>query len=206
MPGLPDLRDCVCLKFYPLDRILTHFSQNFFPPLSRLPHDTELSESEYYTLSASTSIYRALFMPNSNNMTLRRRRHWCLLAEIVELNFWPFRPMYKVKDITGQTFLAAFHFDDRTWFPKVEREAIVGSTICVMYAELHYFADGQVGVRLEEPSNVKVGNSRLWLSVLNIYTYYVDSSARTRRIGGYGRESSPCLELYRCCTIMHCLW
>jgi len=139
MPGLPDLRDC-----------------NFFPPLSLLPHDNGLPESEYYTLSASRSIYRDLFMPNDNYTTLQRRKHWCLLAEIVELNFWPFRPMYKVKDITGQTFLAAFHFDDRTLFPNVEKEATVGSTICVMYAEFHYFADGQIGVRLEEPSSVKI--------------------------------------------------
>jgi len=139
MPGLPDLRDRI-----------------FFPPLSRLPHDTRFSQSEceYYDLSVIPPM-NGTFL-STPDMTLRPRRHWCLLAEIVELDFWPFRPMYKVKDVTGQIFLAAFHFDDRALFPKVAKKAVLGSTICVMYASFHYFADGQVGVRLEEPRNVKI--------------------------------------------------
>ncbi|KAJ4483887.1 hypothetical protein J3R30DRAFT_3402485 [Lentinula aciculospora] len=59
-------------------------------------------------------------------------------------------------DITGQTFLASFHYDDRTLFPGVLKRGVVGSTICVMYAYFHRFVDGQTGVRLEEPKDVKI--------------------------------------------------
>jgi hypothetical protein len=64
--------------------------------------------------------------------------------------------MYQAKDIDGTIFLVSFNFDDKTLFPKVLQKGLVGSTICVMYANFHHFVDGQVGVRLEEPENVKV--------------------------------------------------
>ncbi|KAJ3746855.1 hypothetical protein DFH05DRAFT_1395421, partial [Lentinula detonsa] len=114
------------------------------PALYDLPHDSFFtgSESSYYTVST--------------NLTRRPSRHWCLLAEIVGLQPWPMRPMYTAKDITGRTFLVSFHFDDRTLYPKVLKEGLVGSTICVMYADFHHFFDGQDGVRLEEPKSVTI--------------------------------------------------
>ncbi|KIK69439.1 hypothetical protein GYMLUDRAFT_35501 [Collybiopsis luxurians FD-317 M1] len=46
--------------------------------------------------------------------TIKPQRHWCLLAEIVEVKPWPFRPMFEAKDITGATFHVSFHFDDKS--------------------------------------------------------------------------------------------
>lgn len=71
--------------------------------------------------------------------------------------------MYLVKDTTGQTFLAAFHYNDRTLFSEVWKKGLVGSTICVMYANFHQFVDGQVGARLEEPESVKVRDLTRWV-------------------------------------------
>ncbi|KAH7880054.1 uncharacterized protein C8R40DRAFT_1202258, partial [Lentinula edodes] len=123
-------------------------TQVFFPTFLDLPHDHYFTDSEcsYYAVSKDST----------DMCTVRPSRHWCLLAEIVAVQSWPLRPMYLVKDTTGQTFLAAFHYNDRTLFSEVWKKGLVGSTICVMYANFHQFVDGQVGVRLEEPESVKI--------------------------------------------------
>ncbi|KAF9062042.1 hypothetical protein BDP27DRAFT_1337151 [Rhodocollybia butyracea] len=128
MPGPPNLRDIT-----------------FFPPLKLLPHDNVFTDSDddYY----STSVDRHAREP---------RKHWCFFAEITEPSWYPLRPTFQAKDIDGTTFLVSFYFDDRALFEKVIEKGLVGSTICVMYASLHFFADGQFGVRLEEPKNVKI--------------------------------------------------
>ncbi|KAF5381140.1 hypothetical protein D9757_009435 [Collybiopsis confluens] len=130
MPGLPDLRADI-----------------FFPPLSGLPNDNNFVDSDldYYTVLFDT-------LPP----TIKPRRHWCFLAEIVELTEWPTRPMFQAKDITGATFLVSFHYADRALFSEVVKRGVIGSTICVMYASFHHFFDGQTGLRLEDPKTVKI--------------------------------------------------
>ncbi|KAJ3869846.1 hypothetical protein EV359DRAFT_29141, partial [Lentinula novae-zelandiae] len=118
------------------------------PTFLDLPHDHYFTDSEYS--------YYAVSKDSTDMCTVRPSRHWCLLAKIVAEQSWPLRPMYLVKDTTGQTFLAAFHYNDRTLFSEVWKKGLVGSTICVMYANFHQFVDGQVGVRLEEPESVKI--------------------------------------------------
>ncbi|KAJ3771666.1 hypothetical protein FB446DRAFT_90562 [Lentinula raphanica] len=130
--GLPDIRNT-----------------RFFPNLFGLPHDHYFDEREgsYYSVTKDA---------RTRKFNVRPSRHWCFLAEIVEYVSWGVRPMFKAKDSTGIIYLVAFHFDVTRLFEKVLQKGLVGRTICVMYACFHAFMDGQIGVKLEEPKNVKI--------------------------------------------------
>jgi len=94
-------------------------------------------------------------------------KHWCLLGEIVEIIPW-IRPMFKVKDNAGEHFLVAFHLDGTRTLPsELAKYAKPGNTMTIMYAEQHYFADGQIGVRLEDVDRVKVDSVAYVFDALN---------------------------------------
>ncbi|KAJ3994290.1 hypothetical protein F5050DRAFT_542576 [Lentinula boryana] len=135
MSGLPDLRN-----------------QFFFPCFSSLPLDAGFltlyddSDDDFIAFDKSK--------PRFQNRS--PRKHWCIFAEIVQENQWPIRPVYQVKDLSGRQSLVSFNFDDRSLFVDVARKCKVGYTLCIMYAERHQFADGNEGVRVEQPDAVKV--------------------------------------------------
>lgn len=62
--------------------------------------------------------------------------------------------MYLLRDVTGTEFIVAFYTDERS--PEVLRDCKVGDTMAIMYAHMHNFIDGQVGIRVEEAETVKV--------------------------------------------------
>jgi hypothetical protein len=83
-------------------------------------------------------------------------KHWCLLVEIVAVVPY-LRPMWTVKDKSGHTFPLVFYLDTGKELPKsFSKYARPGNTISIMYAEQRDFVDGQCGLRVEDPSYVKV--------------------------------------------------
>ncbi|KAJ3853775.1 hypothetical protein EV368DRAFT_38225, partial [Lentinula lateritia] len=144
--------------------------------------------------------YYAVSKDSTDICTVRPSRHWCLLAEIVAMQSWPLRPMYLVKDTTGQTFLAAFHYNDRTLFSEVWKKGLVGSTNCVMYASFHHFVDGQVGVRLEEPECVKVRNFSLSVFEFQMSRLHCPISCALCG-GGASQRCSRCSTVFYCSKI-----
>jgi hypothetical protein len=74
--------------------------------------------------------------------------------EIVEKLTWPVRVVVTVQDKDGKRMLVAFYFDNMAQFDY--ENVKVGSTIAVLYAEQHYFVDGNIGLRVEHPQFVKV--------------------------------------------------
>ncbi|KAJ7181021.1 hypothetical protein C8R46DRAFT_986106 [Mycena filopes] len=110
-----------------------------FPKFSGLPADYEL-EDRYY--------------PQGGGLPAR---HWCFLAEIKESVPWV-RPMYHVHDKAGREYLVSFHGHGHN-HPRYLTGAgdrKKGHTMCIMYAFQHRFFDGQIGVRVEDESYVKV--------------------------------------------------
>jgi len=64
--------------------------------------------------------------------------------------------MFHVKDLEGYKFLVAFHLDNNEEVASMEN-CRVGRTMSISHAQQHQFVDGQVGIRLEDASSVKVG-------------------------------------------------
>ena len=85
---------------------------------------------------------------------LRPKRHWCLLAEITDVEHF-IRMRLVTKDKSGEEFPIAFYLDeggaglDWTRFQ-------VGRTIAILYPHQHGFLDLTVGIRQEAASCVKV--------------------------------------------------
>ncbi|KZP20941.1 hypothetical protein FIBSPDRAFT_826305 [Athelia psychrophila] len=110
-----------------------------FPNLSNLPGDRGF-EDIYHIVD-----------PYTGNIS--PRRHWCLIAEITKTAKFIRLSIY-AKDRDGVEFPVHVHTDDRgVGMSKYCQE---GYTLVLMYAERHYFADGTVGIRLEEGASVKV--------------------------------------------------
>ncbi|KAF9582587.1 hypothetical protein BGW38_011001 [Lunasporangiospora selenospora] len=84
---------------------------------------------------------------------LVNRIHWCFMAEIVEVGTF-IRVRLLVRDRKGQEIPIAFHLDNDT--PINPMIFTKGSTIFILYADQHYFADGTVGIRVEYGQHVLV--------------------------------------------------
>ncbi|KAK7063858.1 MYND-type domain-containing protein [Favolaschia claudopus] len=112
-----------------------------FPPYPNLPDERYL-DKRYYSRAGPPKF------------------HWCFLAEIKNQEPWIRPTYYKVKDRNDKEYLVSFHLGDPTRDQAVAEMCRDGYTICVMYAERHLFADGQIGVRVEDEDSVKV-----WLAV-----------------------------------------
>ena len=91
---------------------------------------------------------------------IKPSKHWCFIGEIIE-NITVFRPGFLVKDKDGEHVTVHFYLDTAVVnagganFTKFKK----GSVMCVYYAHMRNFIDGNVGIRVEDMSNVKV-NSR----------------------------------------------
>ena len=110
-----------------------------FPSYMQLPEENDI-DYRYYTEEPFTPV-------------IRQRRHWCFLAEIVDM-MTILRLRLEVKDRDGFVLPVNFHTEDRgtAFLPKCRK----GYTLAVLYGEQHAFADGTVGIRLEQSKLVKV--------------------------------------------------
>lgn len=80
------------------------------------------------------------------NHILRPKRHWCLPAEITDVEYYCIRMRLVTKDKSGEKFPIAFYLDEDGaelgWsrFP-------MGRTIAILYPHQHGFLDLTVGIR-----------------------------------------------------------
>ncbi|KAF8197116.1 hypothetical protein BJ912DRAFT_1140725 [Pholiota molesta] len=116
--------------------------EEHFPTFLELPDDNDL-DLRYYE------------DPYEAGGVVGPIKHWCLLAEIVEVIPY-MRPMFRVKDKANNEFLVACYFDTHLKMPPIwEKRCKKGGVIAILYATSHYFMDGQNGVRVEEMEYVK---------------------------------------------------
>lgn len=87
----------------------------------------------------------------------RPQRHWCFFAEIVEKNFL-FRMLLNLRDVDGKQIPLFFYTDGRgRELPPAQVQQ--GYTVAILYPRRHYFQAGEIGIRHEEPKNIKVRNN-----------------------------------------------
>ena len=109
-----------------------------FPPFDNLPaeYDVDLE-----------------FFESANGFSYSPRRHWCFLAEIIDIEHF-LRLRLIVKDKIQRELPVAFHTDDRG----VELDLLCvkkGFTVAILYAEQHGFMDFTVEIRHESPAYLK---------------------------------------------------
>jgi len=112
--------------------------ERFFPDFGNCPGEDD-ANLEYFTCS--------------DGLVLTPARHWCLLAEIMDVSTI-IRVRLIAKDKSGKQFPIAFYLDsgmhqDFRIFRK-------GHTVAILYAEQHYFLDMTVGIRQEDITSIQV--------------------------------------------------
>lgn len=94
------------------------------------------------------------FFDTADGFNYRPFKHWCFLAEIVDVGTF-LRLRLEVKDRAGQISPLCFYTDDRGEEVPASRLRR-GYTVAVLYAKKHGFLDMSVGIRHEEPKFLKV--------------------------------------------------
>lgn len=114
-------------------------AQLYFPTFEECPHEN-YPDLEFYELK--------------DGYYLSPKRHWCLVAEIVEIEFF-IRLRLWVKDRAGHEFPVSFYIeDDQRWLDLTQFRK--GRTIAILYAEQHYFLDTTIGIRQESSRTIEV--------------------------------------------------
>ena len=94
------------------------------------------------------------FFENSDIQTSRPRRHWCSLAEIVDVAYL-LRLGFDLRDIDGKEVPLIF-YTDRGGDEVAPTQAKKGYTVAALYAQYHKFRFDKPGIRLEDPRRIKV--------------------------------------------------
>jgi hypothetical protein len=114
--------------------------ERYFPTFDKCPNEN-YPDTEFYTLKSGY-----ILVPT---------RHWCLLAEITDVDCF-LRMRLWVKDRSGKEFPISFYIenDERSFdFNRFKK----GKTVAILYAEQHGFLDLTVGIRQESTSTIEVG-------------------------------------------------
>ena len=82
-----------------------------------------------------------------------RTASWCFIGQVID-DLSLGRPVLLVQDKSGAKIRVAFYFDNNVQFNY--KDIRIGFVIAVLYAARHFFLDGTVGLRPEEPEYVKV--------------------------------------------------
>ncbi|KAL5409510.1 hypothetical protein PMIN04_011019 [Paraphaeosphaeria minitans] len=97
-------------------------AQLYFPTFEECPNEN-YPDLDFYELKAG--------------FALVPKRHWCLVAEIADIEFFV-RLRLWVKDRTGHEFPVSFYIeDDQRWLDLTRFRK--GQTIAILYAEQHFF-------------------------------------------------------------------
>ncbi|KAM0269036.1 hypothetical protein ACHAQH_009853 [Verticillium albo-atrum] len=110
-----------------------------FPSFSALPEENDLDLD---------------FFESNDDFSYRPRKHWCFLAEIVDIDHF-LRLKFIVKDKAGQEVPVSFYTPGRggELDPSYIQKR---STLAILYGEQHGFLDSTIGIRHENPESLKV--------------------------------------------------
>ncbi|CAI9736892.1 Hypothetical predicted protein [Octopus vulgaris] len=80
-----------------------------------------------------------------------------LVAFIISPGFHIFRPSYYIQDTDGCNYIMIFYHQESDPYPYFSWDQLkVGTYICILEPELHYFLDGRVGFRINSTEEVRV--------------------------------------------------
>ena len=127
----------------------------YFPSFDECPHEL-VPNFEFY------AVERGNF--------LQPKRHWCLLAEIVDVEIF-IRLRLWVKDRTENVFPISFYIEDDSRKLDLSRFQ-KGRTVAILHAEQHNFLDMTVGIRQESSRTIEVRRKILMCCAMLTYQVY----------------------------------
>ncbi|KAK3290816.1 uncharacterized protein B0H64DRAFT_446639 [Chaetomium fimeti] len=142
------------------------------------------------------------FLESTDGFSYRPRKHWCFLAEIVDIEQF-IRLKLVTKDKTGLEVPVAFHTPGRG--DELDPLCVQkGFTLAVLYAEQHGFLDMTVGIRQEDLASLRIFPVALdeLLSLSDRVRQCVTQGNGTRRCQGCGRNANTLKKCARC----NCSW
>lgn len=159
----------------------------FSPP--QFEQDLSLSRIEARRLFARRNDVDLEFFDTADGFSYRPRKHWCFLAEIVNIEDF-LRLSLTVKDRAGQTTRLMFYNDSRGQ-EMSPSQLHQGYTLAVLYAEQHGFLDCSVGVRHQDPKYLKVRPASIKPALP-----LTPCSGFSNRLGGVAQAERSCQEAY----------
>ena len=120
-------------------------SQTTFPSFRACPDENSIDLACYQS---------------ENGFSFHPHKHWCLLAEIVYVEYF-IRLRLIVRDRSGEKLPVAFHLDNEDELDLSDFQ--IGSVVAILYAHQHGFLDMTVGVRQETERSVMVSRWR-WIA------------------------------------------
>ncbi|KAH6842235.1 hypothetical protein B0I37DRAFT_314285 [Chaetomium sp. MPI-CAGE-AT-0009] len=164
-------------------------SDAMFPCFSALPWENEIDLD---------------FLESTDGFSYRPRKHWCFLAEIVDIE--PFiRLRLITKDKSGLEVPVAFYTPGRgnELDPLCVQK---GFTVAVLYAEQHGFLDMTVGIRHEDSASLKIFPVALdeLLSLSDRVQQFATQANGARTCQGCGRKADTLKKCARCNWFWYC--
>ncbi|KAL2138078.1 hypothetical protein VTI28DRAFT_7496 [Corynascus sepedonium] len=160
-----------------------------FPCFSELPGENEINLA---------------FFESGDGFSYRPRKHWCFLAEIVDIQQF-IRLRLVAKDKTGLEVPVSFYTPGRG--SELDPLCLLkGSTLAVLYAEQHGFLDMTVGIRQEIPASVKIFPVALdeLLSLSDRVQQCATQENGVRTCHGCGRKADTLKKCARCNWFWYC--
>lgn len=117
-------------------------SRLHYPPFKKIPMaDGFSSDSEKYYAAQPDGAYAVY-------------RHWAFIAEISRRAPYPFHIGIYAKDRDGFEIPIFFYLENGVEI--LQEQLVPGHTMVVRYAESHHYADGQIGLRIEDATLVRI--------------------------------------------------
>ena len=169
-------------------------NHNHFPPFFHLSADDD-ADPWYW---CHDIIPLPFPFPLPFRVVCRPVRHWALVGQITRVGF-VIRPRVMLSTVYAEQVPVAFHLSTSSpdWFGWVDLK--VDSTLIILYAEIHLFLDGTLGVRQEASDTVMVFPATL-RTLHEEYQAIQDVVQDKSKCFSCGKTSSslPDLNLKRC--------
>lgn len=125
-------------------------------------------------------------------------RGYYLLCTVENHTGWMFRPVYHVHDTSGYRFMLAFYIEKELM--KQVNNLAPGTVLCFNHPQKHWFADGSVGLRIEDEDMKNVFHIPFGIKALNELNDYLCKNENKCRECGQDDAQSKCVA----CKIPYC--
>ncbi|KAI9163965.1 SET domain-containing protein [Paramyrothecium foliicola] len=164
--------------------------ESMFPSFESLPWENDLDLDYYNT---------------HDGITYSPTKHWCLLAEIVDIEEF-IRLRLLVRDKAGHEVIVAFYTDGRGTELRSQSPLKRGHTIAILYPQQHGFLDMTIGIRVEDSIMTRVFPMSLtdMFQLSDKVQQYTTTAAEESKCQACGKKLPSLKRCARCLVFGYC--